>query len=171
LWMNVNLDAGSATIANQRTIAGGRVVQGMPKTRAGRENDRARHWHGGRFEVMEGHPRRRALQMGAGWPDTGLVFTHPDGNGLWPQMVTARFKAIAAALELPLIGVHGLRHSAATWMIGAGVSPKLVQQRLGHADAGVTLNLNSHVMPGHDAEAAEALASAVDSARHSVIKL
>jgi len=29
-------------------------------------------------------------------------------------------------------------------MIGAGVSPKLVQQRLGHADVSVTLGLYSH---------------------------
>jgi integrase len=84
--------------------------------------------------------------------------------------VTARFKAIATSLELPLIGVHGLRHSAATWMIGAGVSPKLVQQRLGHADVSVTLNLYSHVMPGHDAEAAAALAAALDGSRRRVIK-
>jgi len=46
-----------------------------------------------------------------------------------------------------------------------------VQQRLGHADVSVTLGLYSHVMPGHDHDAAEALAKAVASSRRdSVIK-
>jgi len=105
--------------------------------------------------------------MGAGWRDTGLVFTHPDGSGLWPQMVTARFRKMADELGFPGVGVHGLRHSAAMWMIGQGTSPKLVQQRLGHAHVSVTLGLYSHVTPGHDAEAAVAPEQAVP--RRSVI--
>ena len=84
-------------------------------------------------------------------------------------MVTARFKAIGTELGFAPIGVHGLRHSSATWMIGSGVSPKLVQQRLGHANVAITLGLYSHVMPGHDREAAEALAAAL--ARNSVTNL
>lgn len=97
------------------------------------------------------------------------MFTHPDGSGLWPQMVTARFRAIADELGFAPIGAHGLRHSAATWMIAQGKSPKLVQQRLGHAHVSVTLGLYSHVMPGHDAEVAEALEQAV--VRRSVTRM
>lgn len=33
-WDDVNLNSGTATITHQRTIAGGRVVEGSPKTRA-----------------------------------------------------------------------------------------------------------------------------------------
>ena len=34
-------------------------------------------------------------------------------------------------------------------MVGAGISPKVVQQRLGHAHVSVTLQLYSHVLPSH----------------------
>ena len=42
-------------------------------------------------------------------------------------------------------------------MIAAGVNPKVVQQRLGHADVSVTLNTYTHVLPGMDQEAAQKL--------------
>ena len=39
----------------------------------------------------------------------------------------------------------------------AGVNPKVVQQRLGHADVNITLNTYTHVLPEMDIEAAEKL--------------
>jgi integrase len=62
---------------------------------------------------------------------------------------------------VPQIGVHGLRHSAATFMIASGVNPKVVQQRLGHANVSVTLGLYTHVLPAHDREAAALLGKAL----------
>jgi integrase len=153
-WADMNLDAGTVTITDQRTMAGGRVVEGSPKTQAGARTVALDPGTVVALKAWRAQQSAERLAMGRGRPDNGLVFTHTVGGGLWPQMVTSRFKSIAIDLELPLIGVHGLRHSAATWMIDAGVSPKLVQQRLGHADVSVTLWLYSHVMPGRDADAA-----------------
>lgn len=170
-WADVDVDEATVAITHQRTIAGSHVVEGSPKTKAGARTVALDAATVAALRAWRAQQSAERLFMGAGWPDTDLVFTHPDGGGLWPQNVTAKFRAIAQELELPLIGVHGLRHSAATWMIGSGVSPKLVQQRLGHADVSVTLGLYSHVMPGHDHDAAEALAKAVASSRRdSVIK-
>ena len=59
--------------------------------------------------------------------------------------VTPRFRQIARSAGLPEIGVQGLRHTAATWLIAQGVSPKVVQQRLGHAHVSITLGIYSHV--------------------------
>jgi integrase len=158
-------------VGNQRTLAGSQIFEGSPKTKAGARTVALDADTVAAIKAWRAQQSSERLVIGAGWPDSGLVFTNPDGGGLWPQRVTARFRTIADELDLPPIGVHGLRHSAATWMIGAGVSPKLVQQRLGHADVSITLGLYSHVMPGHDRDAAEALAKAVaSSGRSSVIK-
>jgi integrase len=164
-WSEVDLDEATITITNQRTIAGGRTVEYAPKTRAGSRTVALDEATVAALRAWRAQQAAERLVMGAGWPDTGLVFTHPDGGGLWPQMITARFRAIADELGLLRIGVHGLRHSAATWMIGAGVSPKLVQQRLGHANVGITLGLYTHVLPGHDKAAAEAFAAALGTSR------
>jgi integrase len=66
------------------------------------------------------------------------------------RRVTTIFGELCDELGLPRIGIHGLRHSAATWLIGAGVNPKVVAQRLGHANVATTIGTYSHVLPGHD---------------------
>jgi len=50
---------------------------------------------------------------------------------------------------------HDLRHTHATQLLQAGVHPKVVQERLGHASIGITLDTYSHVMPGMQEEAAK----------------
>jgi integrase len=53
--------------------------------------------------------------------------------------------------------IHDLRHGHATLMLGQGVHPKIVSERLGHASINITLDTYSHVLPGLQAAAAEAL--------------
>ena len=60
----------------------------------------------------------------------------------------------ASRVDLPRITFHDLRHTHATLMLGAGVHPKVVQERLGHASIQITLDTYSHVMPGMQADAA-----------------
>jgi integrase len=55
---------------------------------------------------------------------------------------------------LPRVRLHDLRHSHATHLLGANVHPKIVQERLGHANIGTTMDLYTHVMPGMQDEAA-----------------
>lgn len=48
-------------------------------------------------------------------------------------------------LDLPAIGIHVTRHSAAAAMISAGASPKAVQAVLGHRSAAFTLTVYGHM--------------------------
>ena len=163
-WQDVDLIAGTIVISNSRTVVTGKVVSGPPKTSSG---GRSIALDAGTANALRAWRKLQAaerLVMGAGWLDSdGIVFRWPDGRALYPQGVTKWFRSIAGDLGLPQIGVHGLRHTAATWMISSGVSPKLVAERMGHSQVSMTLQMYSHVMPGHDREAAEALAAAFDS--------
>ena len=160
-WVDLDLAAATACITRQRTIAGGSVVEGAPKTSAGARTIALDASTVRALRTWRKRQTEHRLSTGAAWIDSGLVFTHTNGAGLWPQMVTARFRQAAADAGLPPIGVHGLRHSAATFMIASGVNPKVVQQRLGHANVSVTLGLYTHVLPAHDREAAALLGSAL----------
>jgi integrase len=160
-WRDVDLETSTVTITNQRTLAAGKVIEGAPKTRAGNRTvtvdaDTVRG-----LRVWRKRQAEDRLTMGAGWPDSDFVFTHGDGRPLWPQTVTARFREVTDELGLPRIGVHGLRHTSATLLIASGVNPRVVQQRLGHAHVSITLGLYTAVLPAHDREAAEVLATAV----------
>jgi integrase len=53
------------------------------------------------------------------------------------------------------IRFHDLRHTFATLMLGWGIHPKVVQERLGHANIGHTLGIYSHVLPSIQIEAAK----------------
>ena len=59
---------------------------------------------------------------------------------------------------LPHVRVHDLRHTYATLALEAGVHPKVVSERLEHANIGMTLNLYSHVTEGMDRDAADRVA-------------
>ncbi len=47
------------------------------------------------------------------------------------------------------------RYSHATLLLKADIHPKIVSERLGHANIGITLDTYSHVLPGLQERAAE----------------
>ncbi|MGZ8667292.1 MAG: tyrosine-type recombinase/integrase, partial [Solirubrobacterales bacterium] len=59
------------------------------------------------------------------------------------------------------IRLHDLRHTWTSLALSAGVNPKVVSERLGHATVGFTLNVYSHVMPGMQEDAAAKVAALV----------
>jgi len=58
---------------------------------------------------------------------------------------------------LPVLVLHGARHTFASLMIAAGVNAKALSTYMGHANIAVTLDLYGHLMPGNEAEAADLL--------------
>ena len=67
--------------------------------------------------------------------------------------------------DLPRVRFHDLRHSHATQLLISGVHPKIASERLGHASAGITLDLYSHVTDSMQSEAAVKLDSAMQDAK------
>lgn len=67
--------------------------------------------------------------------------------------------------QVPKVGLHVLRHSAAAAMIRAGASPKALQAILGHQSAGFTLSVYGHVFEHDMTELADRLEEVVDAAK------
>ena len=93
--------------------------------------------------------------LGTTLKDSDFVFARHDGLPLVPSTVTVKFKQMLLTAGLPEIRFHDLRHTHATLMLLAGVHPKIVSERLGHASIVITLDLYSHVIPGMQEAAAE----------------
>ena len=72
-----------------------------------------------------------------------------------PNAVTLAFKRVIRKAGLKHIRLHDLRHTHATLMLKAGIHPKIVSERLGHSNIGITLDTFSHVLPGLQEAAAE----------------
>ncbi len=110
--------------------------------------------------VLREHRTRQLeerLRAGTAWRDLDLVFSREDGTMLSPDWVTRRFQRTAEKLGLEPIGPHGLRHTWATLALAAGVPAKVVSERLGHSNVGITLDRYSHVLPTMQEDAAEAV--------------
>lgn len=89
------------------------------------------------------------------------MFTMDDGRSLHPQSVSRAFDRAIAVAKLPRIRLHDLRHTHATLALHAGINPKVVSGRLGHATASITLDTYSHAIPALQEEAAELIARLV----------
>ena len=100
--------------------------------------------------LSQNRERQAALRETLGRPLAldDLVFTWPDGRPMLPNSLTHAFSKMAAKADLTDAHLHSLRHTHASLMLREGISPKVVQERLGHANIGITMDTYSHVMPG-----------------------
>ena len=89
------------------------------------------------------------------------MFCELDGKPLHPGQVSKRFDRLLRASGVRRIRFHDLRHTHATLALQAGVHPKVVSDRLGHASISITLDLYSHSIPAMQEEAAEIIAALV----------
>ena len=85
-------------------------------------------------------------------------------GSFWDPAVFSRaFRRAAIRVGVGSIGPHSLRHTAATEMLRQGIHPKVVADRLGHSTTRMTLDVNSHVIPALEADAASKVDAAIRS--------
>lgn len=87
--------------------------------------------------------RANKLSMGSNYINNDLVCANEDGSKRNSGTVSSRFRRLARTINLP-ISFHDLRHTHATMLFEAGVSSKIIQERLGHYDVAFTLRTYVH---------------------------
>jgi integrase len=86
--------------------------------------------------------------------ESDLVFCQGAGAPLLPDSVTHAWRKLTKKCGLDGVRLHDARHTHASLMLKSGVSPKVIQERLGHSTFAVTMNLYAHVSPGMQQAAA-----------------
>jgi len=161
-WSDVDLRAGRLSIVQTITTVRDEMVITPPKTARSR---RSVSLDPDTVAALRDHRRRQneeRLRAGELWSGEGnFVFTDEIGKPVHPSALSRRFVSYVGRAGLPPIRLHDLRHTYATVALGAGVHPKIVSERLGHATTAVTMDLYSHVTPTIAAEAAVLIASRV----------
>ncbi|MBW6464676.1 MAG: site-specific integrase [Firmicutes bacterium] len=90
--------------------------------------------------------------------DQGFVFAASNGEPMDQHHLYNRyFKPLLVKAKLPTIRLYDFRHNCASLLLSAGVNPKIVSERLGHASIVLTLNTYSHVLPDMQQGATEKL--------------
>lgn len=104
--------------------------------------------------------KRQRLAAAGVWEDHDLVFCQPDGRPIDPRANWQEWAGILAAAGVPHHGVHGMRHSAATFALDEGVGLAVVQEMLGRSDIRVT-RLYTHVASPLAKDAAQRMGRAL----------
>jgi integrase len=167
-WSDVDLDAGELSI--RRTLITVDVQRkgdpgyawSEPKTKKGR---RTIALDSGCVRALREHRRRQAaerLAFGPGYTDDDLVICQADGRPIHPKTFSYYWDRAVRRLGMPRLTVHGARHTWATLALQAGISPRVVQERIGHAHVSITLGTYSHVDLAMQADAAARVAALVE---------
>jgi integrase len=158
-WRDIDLNAEEVTIERARVRAGSRVVETTPKSGKGRTI----RLDGATIVALRRWRRQQTeerMALGGGL-SADYVFTAEDGNPLDPDTVSKAFAGLVRRSGVPALSFHGLRHTHASVLLREKVNPRVVQERLGHADVQITLSIYTHLIGGDDAEASATFASKV----------
>ena len=159
-WCDCDLEQGRVAIRRALVPIAHTVLATEPKTARGK---RSIALDARTVAVLQGHGQRqlREREQAEDWTETGLVFTRTDGQALPPNSVSRCFVRLVRQAKLPAIRLHDLRHTHATLALSAGIHPKVVSERLGHATVAITLDTYSHAIPALQEEAATRIADLV----------
>jgi len=155
-WRNLDLDNTALTVVETAyKLGNGDYIIKEPKTAQSRRTVTLPSSLVELFKVYRADQELLRIQLGVSLNADDFVFIRSDGSPINPSAVTLAFKRILRQAGLRRIRLHDLRHTHATLMLTAGVHPKVVSERLGHANIGITLDIYSHVLPGLQEAAAE----------------
>jgi hypothetical protein len=168
-WTELDLDRGVLFVERNRTTAGYAIVEGDPKTSAGRrpvalDPDTVRVLRQHRQRQRDQQAHREAT--GKSWVDSGYVFVRKDGHPIHPGYASGRFRLLIRRSGLPPVRLHDLRHGAASLAHAAGADLKILQDLLGHSSILVTADTYTSVLPLTQRRTADATADLVLAAAH-----
>ncbi|MFC6017243.1 tyrosine recombinase XerC [Plantactinospora solaniradicis] len=124
---------------------GGRLVESRPKSRAGERVLFLDEGTSDGIRSLRPQQARNRLLLGEAYEDNDLIWCREDGTPYSPEYVSRHFKDLARGLGLPVIKLHGGRHTAATLRLEAGTDIRVVSEQMGHSKTGITRDLYQHV--------------------------
>lgn len=163
-WSDIDLERRTLTVAQSLEQTKGALRFKAPKTKKSR---RTIALSPALVEELQTHRARQAadrLALGMGKDPAGLVFTRIDGDPIQPDSVTKIFTRIVTKAKVKPVSFHSLRHTHATDLLRAGVHPKIVSERLGHATIAITMDTYTHAIPGLQEDAAQRIDAALRTA-------
>jgi integrase len=159
-WSDVDLDARTLAVANNRVDAGGKVIEGDPKSEMSR---RTLPLPGRLVSVLKAARARQARERLALGADSGpfeYVVSNEAGRPYHPQVLSRYWRAAARAAGVREIKLHAARHTCATLMHLQGVPVAVIAAWIGHTDSSLTMKLYAH----SQADALKAAGATLDRA-------
>ncbi|AEE95743.1 site-specific integrase [Mahella australiensis] len=147
-WEDINFKDGTCTIRRTAQRVDKELIFKEPKTDT---STRVVALPQNIIEMLKQEKKKQAenkILLGSAYDNNyeGYISVWEDGHFKEPDYVSKKFhKMLAATPELPMIRFHDLRHTHASLMLASGANMKVVSERLGHSQIGITMDLYSHV--------------------------
>ena len=169
-FSDIDYEADVVSITKAATVIKGKQVCKKPKTKMSTRTITIPHSLTLRISELRKSREHLKADLADFWQGGNWIFIQDNGqmmNYSTPyqalQDVLSRYNADRLPVDqLPIIPFHGLRHTAATLLIAAGVDVKTISARLGHALTSTTMNIYVHALKESDRKAANAISNLLE---------
>jgi integrase len=143
-WANVDLNAKTVSVIENRIAVGKEIMVGTPKSKA---STRTLPMPDEVVEVLRAARKRQTeerLAFGQGYGSGEYVASDEAGQCYHPNLLTFRWGRMLDELGIKRVRLHDARHSCATLMHLRQVPIAVIAAWLGHASAAFTLSVYAH---------------------------
>ncbi len=155
-WRDLDWQAGKVRVAQQVTAVKGQIVLGEPKTPKARRSVTLAP------SCLAALKEHRSAQLEARlqareWEDYDLIFCTSRGKPIHPRNVGRTLDRLCQVAGVPRLNVHQTRHTHTTLLFQDGQNIKMISERLGHSNVGVTLEIYARLAENAQDAAATAM--------------
>lgn len=162
---DLDLSAATLVIHDTRVVVGGHAQDSDGKTESGIRTIALDSFTLTALHAYLAKLEEERAEFGASYHPAGKLMCFEDGRPLHPDTITRRFNRLVDLAGVRQIRLHDIRHTYATLAMDAGINPKTISDRVGHANLNVTYGIYTHRSTGIDHEAAQHIASLIWTAR------
>lgn len=149
-WKDIDFERGTLTVCN--TV----VQNGDLRIEAERTKTVKSHRSIALLPMTTPYLRELYDKQKAAKLKTDKVVAWMDGQEVRPDFIYRKTKQLMSKCGLPVIRFHDLRHTAAS-LLAPHVTPKQLQEFLGHEDISTTLGIYTHVLDDQKRETSAAM--------------
>lgn len=162
-WEDVDLEAGVLRVRGTLSRVDGELVRTNPKTA---KSTREIPVTPGVVALIRSHRDAQAAERTwaeSTWEESGFVFATEFGRPIDPRNLFRAFVAAVkrSGVDPEGVGLHTLRHSAATGMLDAGIPLHVVSRILGHSSVAITGDIYGHADDVRQRDAVDVLGAAL----------
>ena len=167
-WEDVDLDAGTITIARARVSFAKTVSEGAPKSKASRRTLPLPDHLTATFKSLKARQAADRLALGDAYQGSGYVVVNEAGEVLTPNLLTFRWAKMLKAAGVRHIRLHDARHTCGTLMhLLDGTPVAVISAWLGHSSTAFTMSTYVHSQPDALAAAAQSFTRLVTNRDNS----
>lgn len=157
-WSDVDLVAGTLTVANTRTLVAGEMKEKGPKSDKGKRYLPLPAPPAAALKAFKARQLVERLAAGPAYTDTGYVLVNEIGAPWRTDWLRRAAYRLMAQTGVRKVRLYDARHACLTYLATSGVPDVVVSAWAGHSDLSFTKRTYIHPNAEHLREASDALA-------------